>query len=81
MDKVVADSLRQVARAEAALADAEAQLRQAWAERIHALQQAGMVVAYVHEHHAERISQRLVVTDSEGRTTLDLDRMTAEAQA
>jgi hypothetical protein len=77
MDKVVADSLRAVSEAEAALAEAEAQLRQAWVERLAALNAAGYVIAYVHEDKAERIGQRLVVTDAEGQATIDLDAMTA----
>jgi hypothetical protein len=77
MDDVVRDALVAVAEAEAALADAEQQLRAAWAERISAFQQAGLTVAFVHEHHAERISQRIVVTDAEGRH-VDLDQLAAE---
>jgi Tfp pilus assembly protein PilX len=79
MDKVVAEALRAVAEAEAALADAETQLRRAWAERLAAFQQAGLTVAFVHEHRAERISQRIVIVD--GDRTVDIAKLTAEAVA
>jgi hypothetical protein len=78
MDAVVEDALREVARAEAALADAEAQLREAWAQRLGAFRAAGWTVVYVHEHRAEAISQRVVVEDERGEV-VDLDRLTAMA--
>jgi hypothetical protein len=79
MDKVLRDALREVVRAETALAEAEAALRAAWDLRIRAFQEAGLTVAFIHEHRAERISQRIVVTD--GDRTVDIARLTAEAQA
>ena len=78
MDRVLKDALAAVARAEAALADAEQQLRAAWSERLVALESAGWSVAYCHDVHREPITQRLAVLDAAGRT-VDVDALAALA--
>jgi outer membrane protein TolC len=81
MDAVVEDALREVARAEAALADAEARLREAWGQRLGALREAGLTVLYVSDSYPAPLTQRLVVEDPGTGKTIDVDRLTAEAIA
>lgn len=81
MDDVVRNALVAVAEAETALANAEAQLRAAWAERINALQASSLVVAFVHDSYPAPLTQRIVVTDSAGGRTIDIAQLTAEAVA
>jgi hypothetical protein len=80
MDKVVADALREVARAERALADAEMQLRQAWARRAAAFAEAGWLVVFAHDSAGIAPVQRVVVHDQHG-SVVNVDRLAAVAAA
>jgi hypothetical protein len=78
MDAVVRDALREVGRAQAALADAEERLRAAWRERNAALEASGWSVTFVHDTHRAPLVQSIVVLDDAGGT-VDVAALAAEA--
>lgn len=81
MDEVDANALREVARAEAAMADAEVQLREAWAQRLGAFRDVGLTVAYVHDAYPALPTQRIVITNEMTGKAVDVDAWTACAVA